>query len=205
MKTGVVILAAGESSRMGGPKQLLAYRGTTLLNHTIATARALGDALVAVVLGARVAEIRAQLEAPDALVVENPAWPAGMGGSLRCGLHALLDAQPEMDGAIFLPCDQPLLTADTLRKLIATHARTGAAIVASEYDGTLGTPAFFAREFFLELLTLDGAVGARQIIWTHRARAVGEPFPEGAMDLDTPADYARLQEFCREISTPVSA
>jgi molybdenum cofactor cytidylyltransferase len=193
MNTGIVILAAGGSARMGEPKQLLAYRGKTLLHHTINTALSLDGAPVVVVLGAYAAQIRAQLDDSRVLIAENSHWCDGMGGSLRVGLSGLLAAHPEISAVIFLLCDQPLLSTDTLSILVATHERTGSAIVASEYDGALGVPALFARAFFPELLALDGADGARQIIRAHRDQTIGVPFQEGAFDIDTPADYARLR------------
>ena len=205
MNTGIVILAAGESSRMGAPKQLLTYHGTTLLQHAIDTARELDDAAVVAVLGAHAEQILPQLDAHDILVVENPDWPAGMGGSLRTGLRALLDEHPDISAVIFLLCDQPLLSATTLENLVAAHESTGSAIVASEYDGILGVPALFTRTFFPDLLALEGAAGARQIIWTHRAHAIGVPFSEGAVDIDTPADYARLQSSPSKPSTLIAA
>ncbi len=202
MSTGIIILAAGESVRMGEPKQLLAYHGTTLLQHAIATALELDGTPVVVVLGAHAEKIRTQISEPRVTFAENPDWLEGMGASVRVGLSAMLAAHPDVAGVIFLPCDQPLLTAATLRDLIAAHERTGRAIAASEYGGVLGVPALFARDHFPELLALDGATGARQIIWAHRANAIGVPFPEGAVDVDTPADYARLHEPFREHSIP---
>ena len=194
MSIGIVILAAGESTRMGEPKQLLAYRGKTLLQHAIDTALSLSGAPVIVVLGAHTAPIRAQHDAPCAIFVKNPDWRDGMGTSVRTGLRELLSAHPAISAAIFLVCDQPLLSATTLGILIATHQQTGRAIVASEYGGALGVPALFAREMFPELLALESAGGAREIIRTHRDRAIGVPFPDGSIDLDTPADYAAFHE-----------
>jgi molybdenum cofactor cytidylyltransferase len=197
MSTGIVILAAGESARMGEPKQLLAYRGKTLLRHTIDIAHSVARILlsaspIVVVLGARAGNLREQIDDADVIVAENPDWREGMGTSLRVGLNALLAAHPSIPAVIFLVCDQPLLTADTLGNLITTHERTGSAIVASEYGGALGVPALFARSMFPELLALKGDVGARQIIRAHRDQATGVPFQDGAVDIDTPADYARL-------------
>lgn len=194
MSIGIVILAAGESARMGGPKQLLGYRGKTLLLQSIYTALSLPDAPVVVVLGAHAAQIRALLDEPRVLVVENSDWRDGMGGSISTGLQALLTAHPAISAVLFMVCDQPLLTATTLGILIATHQQSGRAIVASEYGGALGVPALFARSMFPELLALEGAEGARQIILAHRAEAIGIPFPDGAVDLDTPADYAPFRE-----------
>ena len=194
MNTGIVILAAGESARMGKPKQLLAYRGKTLLQHAIDTALSISGTPVVVVLGAHSAQIRAQFDDPCAMFVENPDWREGMGTSLSLGLRELLTAHPAISAAIFLVCDQPLLTATTLSILIATHQQNGCAIVASEYGGALGVPALFARWMFPELLALEGCEGARQVIHEHREHTVAVPFPDGAVDLDTPADYALFRE-----------
>ena len=199
MSTGIVILAAGESARMGEPKQLLPYRGTTLLQHSINTALSVHGTTVVVVLGAHAAQIRAELNDPRVLVTVNPDWADGMGSSLRTGLRALLGAQPDVSAAIFLLCDQPLVSTATLHNLICTHERTGFAIVASEYDGILGVPALFAREMFQQLLALRGSEGARQVIRAHRDEAIGVTFQDGAVDIDTPADYAQLRD---ELPTP---
>ncbi len=199
MSTGLVILAAGESKRMGEPKQLLAYRGSTILHNAIDAALSLPDAPVVVVLGAHAAQIRTGLNDPRLLIAENPDWREGMGGSLRTGLSALLTAHPEISAVIFLLCDQPLLCVTTLHKLIATHERTGCAIVASEYAGALGVPALFARSMFPKLLTLQGETGARQLIRSHLDRTIGVPFQAGADDIDTPSDYRAL----RELSPPI--
>jgi molybdenum cofactor cytidylyltransferase len=192
MSVGIVILAAGASTRMGEPKQLLEYRGRTLLQNVVDTAQALPGAEVAVVLGAHAAQIRGQFETTSLLVVENSDWREGMGSSLRTGLRALLGASPEISAVIFLLCDQPLLATGTLRSLVDAHQRTGSAIVASQYNGTLGAPALFARSFFSELLALEGTKGAKEIIRAHREQAIGVPFPDGAVDIDTPGEYASL-------------
>ena len=194
MSAGIVVLAAGESARMGVPKQLLAFRGKTLLDHAVETAHSIPGAPVAIVLGAHAAQIRPRFDERRAFIVENSDWRDGMGGSLRAGLSGLLAANPALSAVIFMVCDQPLLTATTLGVLIATHQNTDRAIVASEYGGALGVPALFARSMFPALLALDGAEGARQVIHTHREKAVGIPFPDGSLDLDTPADYAPFSE-----------
>jgi len=205
MKTGIIILAAGESARMGEPKQLLKFRGRTLLRHTVDVAHALSCSPVAVVLGANAEQIRPQLGSTRVLIAENPDWREGMGTSIRAGLTALLAAHRDIPAAIFMLCDQPFVTPSVLRALVATHEKTARPIVASEYNGGLGVPALFSRAFFPELLALDGADGARQIIGTHRTETIGVPFSEGAVDIDTPADYARLRNSPCELPTPVLA
>lgn len=191
MSTGIIILAAGESARMGRPKQLLKYRGKSLLLHAVETAFDLRVVPV-VVLGADAAVIRPQLDEHPVLIAGNSAWREGMGASIRTGLSVLLGAVPKTSAVIFMLCDQPLVSPALLEALIATHQDTGRAIVASEYNGTLGVPALFDRSLFPELLALHGTVGARHIIEAHREQAIGVPFPDGAIDIDTPADYSRL-------------
>ena len=198
--TGIVILAAGESARMGEPKQLLMFRGKTLLHHTIDTALSISGAPVVVVLGAHAAQIRTRLDATCVLVEENSDWRDGMGGSVSTGLRVLLTAHPAISAVIFLVCDQPFLSATTLGVLIATHQQSGRAIIASEYSGALGVPALFARTMFPELLALEGNEGARQLIHAHRDQVVGIPFPDGSVDLDTPADYAAFSENSNALS-----
>jgi len=200
MKTGIVILAAGASTRMGQPKQLLPYQGSTLLRKTVATASSLGGPVV-VVLGANAGEVRGQLDDPRVLTAENPCWSEGMGGSVRTGLGVLLAAHPEVAAVIFMVCDQPLITAAVLQDLIDEHSRTGRDIVAAQYSNALGVPALFSSELFPELLTLEGSCGARQIIEKHRERTAEVPFPEAAMDIDTPGDFLTLTQ----LAIPVPA
>lgn len=200
--TGIIILAAGESARMGEPKQLLAYGVGTLLHHAIETALTLPGTPITVVLGAHAARIRAQLSDPRVFITENPDWRTGLGGSIRAGLNALLAAHPGLAATIFLLCDQPHISASHLGNLVTTHERTGRAIVASEYGGTLGVPALFSRALFPELLALNGIDGARQIIQRHRDLAIGVNFQPGAVDIDTPADYARLRSSPSDVPAP---
>ena len=194
MKPGIIILAAGDSSRMGTPKQLLMYAGETLLQRTIHTAQAVAETVV-VVLGAEASTlVRAcNPSAGDTYsTIQNNNWREGMGTSVSLGLRTLLDAHPDTHAAIFLLCDQPLVTSDILQQIIALHETTGSPIVAAAYNGTLGVPALFDSSLFPALLALNGTDGARKIIQQHRSYALGVPFPAGAIDIDTPADYARL-------------
>ena len=194
MNTGIVILAAGDSSRLGEPKQLLPYRGKTLLRHVVDAATAVPEAAVAVVLGAQDDRIRRCLDGSSVLVVENASWREGMGASLRAGLVAMLAAHPEITSAVFLVCDQPFVTPASIEMLVELRQRTGSLIAASEYGGTLGVPACFARQLFPELLALTGDSGARRVIFSHQDQVQAVPFEGGAIDIDTPGDFARLNQ-----------
>lgn len=189
---GTVILAAGESARMGQLKQLLTYHGVTLLRRTAETALALGCGPVVVVLGAHAGIVRPTLSGLPVLAVENPDWRDGMATSLCAGLREILRADPAVEGVLVLLCDQPLVSATALCLLLETNRANPCLIVAAEYAGTLGVPALFARPLFAELLALTGKEGARSVIQKHRSDAAGVPMPDAAIDVDTATDFAAL-------------
>lgn len=190
--TAAVILAAGQSSRMGEPKQLVELEGRTLLRRAVATAIASSCRPVMVVLGAAAARMQRELAGFDARVVENPGWLEGIGSSVRCGIDAAR-RERTVDSALLLLCDQPLVTAQLIDQLVAAHRDRGARIVACEYAGTVGVPALFSRDLFDELLALRADAGAKQVIARHGADVVRVPFPGAALDLDTPEDLARAR------------
>ena len=189
---GAVVLAAGSSSRMGRPKQTLAYRGESLLRRAALAALGAGCQTVVVVTGANVGPSRRELEGLDVREVFNPLWETGMASSIRAGVEALISANPDVDGAVLLLCDQPHVTADVISCLVEARRTTGSPLVASVYGGGFGAPALFSRGLFAELTRLEGAAGAKQVIKRHAAGAHFLPFPDGEVDVDTPEDFSRL-------------
>ena len=183
-----VVLAAGGSTRMGRPKQLLPWRGRSLLRHTADVALEAGCAPVVVVLGAMADRLRPELVGVPVAVVENPDWEQGPGTSVRVGLGAIGSA----DAVVYLVCDQPLVDAGHVRRLIDAHQTTGRPMAASEYGGTVGVPALFARPYFAELADLAPAAGAKRVLTRYPDLVAAVPFPAGECDVDTPADYERL-------------
>ena len=190
MKAGIIILAAGGSSRMGSPKQLLPFRGTTLLRRAAETAIASDCDRVVVVIGNEAREMRRELAGLAVSIVENPNWPNGISSSIRAGLEELVNHG--LDGVIVMLCDQPFVTADILNDLLNTHRHTDRPIVASTYEQIRGVPAFFSHELFAELKALTGDQGARRIIASHPELVATIAFPSGAVDVDTPHAYAAL-------------
>jgi molybdenum cofactor cytidylyltransferase len=185
------MLAAGNSSRMGSPKQLLDYGGKPLLRHAVDVALASMCRHVIVVLGARALELRPALEGLPVTILENPRWEEGMGTSIQTGVER---AQAEgLDGVILALADQPLVTPGILDRLAHTHTETGQPIVAAQYAGTVGVPVFFAREFFPNLLALKPAQGCKGVILSHAGNAIYLDCPEAETDVDTPQDYDRVQ------------
>ena len=197
MNVGGVLLAAGGSTRLGTPKQLLTYRGRTLLRRAAETALAAGCRPVAAVLGSGAERLRAELAGLDVRIVDNPDWTRGMGTSVRLGLAALegpADAEA-LDGVLLTLCDQPLVTAEKLAGMLERFRRLdspGGSIVAAAYNGTVGVPVLFGRTHFEELRVLPADAGAKPILRRHRDRAVPFPLPEAATDIDTPEQYGRL-------------
>ncbi len=190
---GIVILAAGASSRLGQPKQLLEFQGTTLIRHITQIAVNAVDKPVVVMLGAHCSLVHSQLIHLPVHVVYNPDWSQGMTSSLRKGLMALLYFSPDTDGVIFAVCDQPYITPDLFLEMIATARKSHKPIVACFYNNILGTPVLFKKEFFDDLLVLKDNEGARQLLQTHPESVEAVPFPLGNFDVDTMQDYAALQ------------
>jgi molybdenum cofactor cytidylyltransferase len=193
-KVGAVILAAGSSSRMGAPKQLLLYRGETLLRRAAAAALEAGCRPVIVVTGAHAGRTREELHSLDVLEVENPLWGDGMGSSVRAGVEALAKVDAGAEAVVLMLCDQPFVDAEVVAGLVAAHRATGRPVVASRYGESFGAPALFGRELFAELAGLGGGRGAQQVIKEHASEAHFVPFPLGEVDVDTPDDFARLLE-----------
>jgi len=187
-----VILAAGESSRLGQPKQLLEFRGKTLVRGAVNAAIEANCSHVIVVTGDAHAEIKNAVAATNAILVQNSQWREGVGTSIRAGIQHLIDNAPEIDAAVLLVCDQPFVDRDLVAGLIALHSETGKPIVASAYADTLGVPALFDHSIFQELLRLDGHSGAKTIILSNRARVAEFSFPKGDVDVDALDDVKRV-------------
>ncbi len=188
-----VILAAGASTRFGRPKQLLDWGETPLLAHVTGVTLSAGFAPVIVVLGCRAEAARAALErfAHPTQIVMNWRWQQGMSTSVQTGLAAL---PPTTEAAIFLQCDQPLVTADLLREMAARFKETDAPIVHPTHAGQRSTPVLFARRLFPELAAITGDEGGRSLIarYAKDVAAVEVADPDVLVDVDTPADYERL-------------
>jgi molybdenum cofactor cytidylyltransferase len=189
LKSAVILLAAGNSTRMGSAKQMLDFRGKPLLRHAVECALSSGCDPVVVVLGANQREIRGVLDELPVEIVVNERWPEGMGTSIQAGLRALENRQ--LSGAILALCDQPFVSPGLLSGLVARHFASGKRIVASQYAGTAGVPVFFACEIFPLLMALNPDQGCKGIILGHPSDVLLVDCPEGAMDIDTPEDYAR--------------
>ena len=192
LKWAAIILAAGSSSRMGQSKQLISIAGETLLNKTINTVTQVGAVKTVVVIGANHQAIKPGSKSEVVEFIYNQQWENGMGNSLKFGLNHVMTHFREIEAALFLVCDQPLLDVQHLRKIVETFEQTKSPIVASFYSGKNGVPVLFHKSMFLELLNIDNQQGAKKIIELNSTLVKSVDFPNGAFDLDTPED---LREF----------
>jgi molybdenum cofactor cytidylyltransferase len=190
--TGAIILAAGESSRLGQPKQLLRFRGKTLVHTIINAACEAGCSPVVVVTGSSGENIHAALANTNVMQVQNAMWQRGIGGSIRKGVEALIGHAPGVDAVVLLVCDQPAVNARVIESLIAMHKTKKKEIVASRYADTVGVPALFDRSLFARLLSLSDEAGAKSIILQNPECVAHFAFPEGAVDIDTWEDWEKL-------------
>ena len=189
----IVVLAAGASKRMGVPKQLLPFRGRTLVRHAVDAALASTCRPVVIVLGANAGQIQPEVEGLPLQIVQNPHWTEGLGSSIRAGSEALMSGAAPPEAVVLALCDQPLVRSDDIDALVTAYRSMKRPIIASEYAGTLGVPALFAQPVLPELLRLAGDAGAKQVIQRHLAAVWPVSCPHGAVDLDTLEDYETIR------------
>ncbi len=189
---GVLIVAAGESKRLGTPKQLLEFEGQSLINRLVNIVRDAGSFPITIVLGAEATAIQAQLPDDNLLVVINEEWKEGMGSSIRVGLKKMIEMDADMDGVMILVCDQPYLKPESIQSLIQMQQSTGLPMAACFYEGIVGTPALFHQYMFSDLLQLAGDTGAKKIMKDKMADVAKLNFEKGVIDIDTMEDYQKI-------------
>ncbi|SDG73476.1 molybdenum cofactor cytidylyltransferase [Dyadobacter soli] len=189
---GIVILAAGNSSRLGEPKQLLQFQGKSLIRHCVEAALETVGEQVIIVTGSNPHLLEQELEGLPCKLAYNAEWQEGMSGSIKTGIDALLAQHPNAKGAILAVSDQPYVSAAVFNALIDTFEATSKGIIASKYSDSLGTPAFFAPTYFPALLQLTGTEGAKKLFKRYADDVSTYAFPQGSIDIDTQEDYKRL-------------
>jgi len=182
-----IILAAGESRRMGRPKALLACQGTTFLGHLLRVTAQPSIGIRRVVLGAAADEIqRAAALAPEIVVINNE-WQKGQLSSLQAGLRSLPEGAT--DGILVCPVDHPLISAQLVVQLIKAFRAQGRPIVMPTWQGHRGHPVIFAANLYPELLAAPDDVGARAVVWAHQSDLLEVPTDEEGVvqNLNDPA------------------
>lgn len=189
MKVPAIILAAGASRRLGRPKQLVEISGEYLIRRTALSVLA-GCMPVLVILGAHVDRVRRSLVGLPVEIIVNKNWQEGISSSLRAGIEAL---PVDIEGVFFFVCDQIALDSTLVIRLIETQARYSESIIACEYAGIRGTPAYFPAKDFPKLRSLTGDHGAGVLLQSDSIVTV--PFLKGGQDIDYPEDLSKYLKF----------
>ncbi|UPZ15001.1 nucleotidyltransferase family protein [Flavobacterium humidisoli] len=191
-KIGIIILAAGNSSRLGRPKQLLEYKESTLLKNTVSEALKVENSFVIVVTGSNHDLIEKKLHLSEITFSFNSDWENGMSSSIANGIKQLLLLNPKCEQCVLAVCDQPFVSSLIFENLIKEHHTAQKGIVASAYSETLGTPVLFHKKYFQDLLELKGQQGAKKLIRKYAEDVVSVLFEKGNIDIDTEEDYFKL-------------
>jgi molybdenum cofactor cytidylyltransferase len=186
-----VVLAAGGSSRFAGPvaRQLVEIDGEPAVRRAVRRALESGLDRVVVVTGHVAEEVGRALGGLPVELVANPAWRQGQGSSVKAGLRAVADRAVAV---VFMPCDQPFLTAGLIDRLIARHAKGDATIVAPAWRGRLGAPVLIDSSLFAELETITGDAGARQLFASHPVVEMEIDDEAPLLDFDSESELSRL-------------
>jgi molybdenum cofactor cytidylyltransferase len=188
-----LILAAGESRRMGSPKALIPYHGLTFVEHLLAATRLARIGETRVVLGAGAEEIRGRLQVRESQIVINDVWESGPLSSIQAGLRSL--PEDGVEAALICPVDHPLVTLRLIGAIVAAFDRSGKAIVLPTYLGRRGHPVLFASRLFSELMGAPLDVGARAVVRAHRGEIEEVATEEEGvvLNLNDPEALARLR------------
>jgi len=189
----VIVLAAGESTRMGFPKLLLPIKGKSLLQHVIDNALQSKVGEVIVVLGAEATKLRREIKQSQVQIIENASYKEGLSTSLKAGLQAV---SPQAQAVLILLGDQPLISHDIIDALIDKYEESGSIMVAPVYKGKRGNPVLFDSSLIPELSRVTGDKGGREIIEKHPAQLATVDFESTitGTDIDSWEDY---REVCR--------
>ncbi|UZR96071.1 nucleotidyltransferase family protein [Chondrinema litorale] len=192
-RIGAVILAAGGSSRLGFPKQLLELKQKTLVARSCETILETGIENLIVVTGAYEDDIKKSISSYHVKIAHNPDWETGMASSIKKGINELLKSNFNIEAVLICLCDQPFLDTHHIKEVIKSYYKTGKPIIASYYNDLESVPALFNHSLFESLLELKGQEGARKIIRKQPSLVVNVPFSKGVYDVDTPEAWENIK------------
>lgn len=191
-KIPIILLAAGNSSRMGKPKQLLPWGEKSLIEHQAENLLTVGNS-VFVVLGANAELIIPVIENLNVKVVVNSEWQTGMGSSIASGVSGMLKENHDADGVMIALLDQPFVSAEHYKKLLnAFEPDKQQIIVSVSRDGWKGVPVLFDSAYFDELINFSGEQGAKKIFSQYPDRIISIECNDILKDMDTPEQYSML-------------
>ena len=189
----VLIFAAGGSSRLGRPKQLLKWGNSNLLQNAINTAVNSDTLKSVLVLGGHYPEIISEIKTNNVEVVKNETWKNGLGNSIAFGVKSVLEKYPKTDGVLVMLADQPLIDRSYLNTLINSFEINKKQIIASTYvNKKYGVPVIFDKHYFKELISLNDDEGAKHIITKYISNVTSKKHDVLFEDIDTFDDYERL-------------
>lgn len=191
---GVVVLAAGGSTRLGRPKQLVEFHGKPLLQLVIDEVALLESCSNILVLGGNREEIQNKIDAKGFKVVVNSNWEKGIATSMHEGFECLLSSTNNIDHILFVLSDQPFLKVGFLKRLVNKHLSGNLMATYSEYEGILGVPAIFSQSAFPFLKSLKGDQGAKKLTMIKGFEFDTEPFEKGIFDVDSEKDVEALKK-----------
>ncbi|MBA2688936.1 MAG: nucleotidyltransferase family protein [Gemmatimonadaceae bacterium] len=192
-KIGAIVLAAGGSSRLGYSKQLIEFQGSPLVRRAVLAVQATGANPVVVVVGSDAEKVAVAIQDIDGITIcRNTDWKSGLSSSLKAGLRAVQDF-PAIDAVLVTLSDQPFISGDVLRQLVDCFTESHR-LVAAEYEGVLGVPALFGKEYFDALDQLEGDAGAGSWLRGRKTEVTPVAVGGGAIDIDTASDAQKLRQ-----------
>ncbi|OBX25419.1 molybdenum cofactor cytidylyltransferase [Gelidibacter algens] len=197
-KIGVVVLAAGASSRLGYAKQLVEFKGKSLLQHAIDISEVMDFDSKVLVLGARKEEIERKIDLKGFEILINENWEEGMASSIRKGVLRSQELENNLDHIVILLSDQPFVSRESIEALIQVQLDKNSQATFSEYAGDIGVPAIFSAEVFYDLKELKGDQGAKKLIHDQKLDFEIVKFELGNFDVDTAEDVELLKQMEEE-------
>lgn len=188
-KVAILVLAAGASSRMKTPKQLLKIGNQTLLELVLEKAKALTSLPVYCVLGANSTFIQNEISTENVVFISNENHSKGLSTSIVAGVNYLEKNAPFVYSLLILLADQPDIDLQYLEKLVQLSAENPTQIIASKYRKNLGVPAVFPKSFFSDLQVLEGDFGAKEFLQQHKDQIICSNLSPSLIDIDTREDY----------------
>ncbi|MEQ6124318.1 nucleotidyltransferase family protein [Pseudotenacibaculum sp. MALMAid0570] len=192
-KTAILILAAGESKRLGKPKQLLPYKKTSLLSHAISQVKGIENSQVFVVVGAYFQEVFQSIRTEGVTVLKNNDWENGMGSSISKGIQ-FIKKKNAFDRVLITLSDIPLVSNSHYKELISLSVESRKRIILTEYDDTSGVPVVFDKSLFDALSLLNNDEGAKPIIDKYKKEVLKLQSKTPYFDVDTQDAYQKLLE-----------
>jgi len=187
------MLAAGNSSRLGFPKQLLKWKDTTLLQHVINTVNEVELDEKILVLGAHFENIKSNIDAGETIVLCNENWNKGLGHSIAFGIKYIMESLPNIENVLIMLADQPLIDSNFLNEMMETHQLNPNNIICTLYkNNKLGVPAIFNKIYFEELSQLNHDKGARDLLKKYYNEVISLNGMSVIRDIDTQEDYEEL-------------